>query len=77
MTALVILTALLAVGVVFLVGNLVMMRRENRQLQEDLSGTVPSRKYAGPYVPDQWKFTEEHLRDPRERDTPPPSSPAS
>lgn len=73
-----ILIILLIIGVVFLAGNLVMMRRENQQLREDLSGTVPLRKYAGHYVPEQWQPTEEHLRDPRERDTPePPSSPAS
>lgn len=78
MTALVILTALLVIGVLFLAGFLVMMRRDNQQLREDLSRTVPLREsqFTTPYVPPQqphraWSDTT------GERDTPPSSDPAS
>lgn len=78
MTALVILTTLLAIGVVFLTGFLVMMRRDNQQLREDISRTVPLREsqFTTPYVPPQ----QPHRAWPDtvgERDTPPPSDPAS
>lgn len=72
MIVLAILVGLLVIGVLFLVGSLVMMRRENRQLREDLSQTAPGRdsQFATPYIPPQqphrpWSDVKDG------RDTPP------
>lgn len=65
-----IIVGFLLLGIVFLAGNLVMMRRENQQLQEDLSKTVPLQDYVEPFVPEPWRPTDDDRRDP------PPHDPA-
>lgn len=68
MTAYIIIIGFLALGALVLVGNLVMMRRENQQLQQDLSKTVPLRDYAEPFVPKSWRPADDDLRDPTPHD---------
>ncbi|ACU71955.1 hypothetical protein Caci_3046 [Catenulispora acidiphila DSM 44928] len=67
----IILITLLVIGVLTLTGLLVMAHRDNEQLREDLSQTVPFRdsEFAKPFVPPQqpkWQAAEEHLRDPND-----------
>ena len=64
----------LLLGIIFLVGNLVMMRRENQQLQEDLSQAIPGRDYVKPFVPEPWRPADDDLRDPT-RPNPAPTDP--
>lgn len=68
------------VAVVFLVGDFYLGVTVGRLLKQDEPNDDfdPLPRRLSPQVPDQWKPTEEHLHDPRERDRPePPSSPAS
>lgn len=58
-----IIIAFLLFGALYLVGLLVMAKRENQQLQEDLSKTVPLRDYVEPFVPEPWRPTDDDLRD--------------
>jgi len=67
-----IIIGFLLLGIVFLVGNLVMMRRENQQLQEDLSQAIPGRDYVKPFVPEPWRpLDDEDLKEIPPRDTRP------
>jgi hypothetical protein len=67
-----IIIAFLLFGALYLFGLLVMAKRENQQLQEDLSKAVPLRDYAEPFVPEPWRPADDDARD-----TPkPPSDPA-
>lgn len=66
-----IIASFLLFGALYLIGLLVMAKRENRQLQEDLSKTVPPKDYVEPFVPEPWRPTDDDLRDP----TPPNPAP--
>lgn len=58
-----IIIGFLAFGALYLIGLLVMAKRENQQLQEDLSKAVPLRDYAEPFVPEPWRPADDDLRD--------------
>lgn len=66
-----IIIAFLLFGGLYLVGLLVMAKRENQQLQEDLSKTVPLRDYVEPFVPEPWRPTDNDRRDPTPHDPAP------
>jgi hypothetical protein len=70
MTAYIII-GFLVFGVLYLIGLLVMAKRENQQLQEDLSQAIPGRDYVKPSVPEPWRPTNDDLRDPTPHDPAP------
>ena len=66
-----IIIGLLVFGFLYLVGLLVMAKRENEQLREDLSQAIPGRDYAKPFVPEPWRPADDDLRDPTPHDPAP------
>lgn len=67
------------VVVAFLVADFYVGVKVGRMLKQDepSDDLEPLPRRLNPRLPEQWQYSEDHLRDPATRDTPPPSDPAS